>query len=100
MILADVPDATMAAPQNGHRSAVTSGLSDDSAPAYVSFSWKGNVGQGDWAAVPDGFSAVYTVRFRAASPDQKLTVEWKLTSEPNRFLGQARLQAATLAVEP
>ena len=79
---------------------LTARLSDDSAPAYVSSSWNGNLGQGEWAPVPDGFSAVYTIRFRAASPAQKLTVEWKLTSEPNRFLGQARLQAATLAVEP
>jgi hypothetical protein len=79
---------------------LTARLSDDSAPAYVSSSWDGNIGHGDWAPVPDGFSAVYTIRFRAASPDQKLTVEWMLTSEPNRFLGQARLQAATLAVGP
>jgi hypothetical protein len=72
-------------------------LSDDSAPAYISNCWDGNAGHGDWAPVPDGFSAVYTIQYRAASPGQKLTVEWKLTSEPNRFRGQARMQAATLS---
>ena len=35
-----------------------------------------------------------------AAPDQKLSIEWNLTSEPNRFLGQARLQTATVSVEP
>lgn len=79
---------------------LTARLTDDSAPAYVSASWNGNAGHGEWAPVPDGFSAVYTIRFRAASSGRKLTVEWKLTSEPNRFLGQARLQAATLSVAP
>lgn len=79
---------------------LTASLSDGSAPAYVSSTWNGNQGQGEWAPVPAGFSAVYTIRFRAAAPDQKLSIEWKLTSEPNRFLGQARLQAATISVEP
>lgn len=76
----------------------TATLSDGSAPPYVSRTWNGNAGQGDWAAVPGSFSAVYTVRYRAASAKQKLIVEWKLSSEPNQFLGQARLQAATLSV--
>ena len=71
-------------------------MSDDSAPAYVSSAWNGNAAFA-WAAVPDSFSAVYTIRYRAASADQKLTVEWKLTSEPNQFLGQARIQASTLS---
>jgi hypothetical protein len=66
---------------------------------YVSSTWNGNLGQGNWAPVPDGFAAVYVIRFRATAPGQRLAVEWKLTSEPNRFLGQARLQAATLAEE-
>jgi len=74
---------------------LTAKLSDDSAPAYVS-KWNGNAAF-DWAAVPDAFSAVYTIRYRAASMAQKLSIEWRLVSEPNQFLGQARLQAATLA---
>jgi len=73
-------------------------LSDHAAPPYISSTWDGNAGNGAWAAVPDGFSAVYTIRYRAASAGQQLTITWKLTSEPNRFLGQARLQAATLAL--
>jgi uncharacterized protein YndB with AHSA1/START domain len=52
---------------------------------------------GHWAPVPAGFSAVYTIRYRSATPGQHLTVTWALDDEPNRFLGQARLQAATLA---
>jgi len=71
-------------------------LSDSSAPDYVSSTFDGNLAQ-VWAPVPDGFAGMYTIRYRAATPDQKLTVTWKLSSEPNRFLGQARLQAATLA---
>jgi len=43
------------------------------------------------------FTTVYTLRYRAASPDQMLQVTWALDGEPNRFLGQARLQAVTLA---
>jgi len=80
----------------GAGATLTAKLSDDSAPPYVSSTWNGNAAF-DWAAVPDGFSAVYTIRYHAASAGQKLTVQWKLSSEPNRFLGQARIQAATLA---
>jgi len=76
---------------------LTATLSDDSAPAYISNTWNGNGSPMAWAAVPGGFSAVYTIRYHAAAADQKLTVEWKLSSEPNQFVGQARLQAATLA---
>jgi hypothetical protein len=75
----------------------TATLSDGSAPAYVSTTWTGNSGMGNWAAAPGGFSTVFQVRFRAASDDQKLTVEWKLEDEPNRFRAQLRFQAATLA---
>jgi len=84
----------------GAGAALTAKLSDDSAPAFVSSSWNANAGNGDWAPVPDTFAAVYTIRYRAAKPGQTLKVEYKLTSEPNRFLGQARLQAATVVTEP
>ncbi len=75
-------------------------LSDGSAPAYESTSWSGNLGQGDWAAVPDGFSAAFTLRYHASRPDEKLRITWELADEPNRFLGQIRLQAATLKLLP
>jgi hypothetical protein len=78
---------------------LTAKLSDGSAPPYVSHSWNANGGNGDWAVVPDEFSAVYTIHFRAATQNQKLIVEWKLASDPDRFSGQARLQAATLTTE-
>jgi len=42
------------------------------------------------------FTGVYTLRYRAAAPGQTLAVTWTLSNEPNRFLGQAPLQAATL----
>ena len=71
-------------------------LSDGSAPAYESSSWSGNLGNGNWAAVPDGFSAVFTIRFRASRPGEKLKISWELSDEPNRHLGQIRLQGATL----
>lgn len=58
--------------------------------------WSGNRGQGRWAAVPDGFSVCFSVRHRADRPGAKLRIEWILDDEPNRFLGQVRLQAATL----
>lgn len=74
---------------------LTAHLSDSSAPDYVSSTFNGNAAF-PWAAVPGGFTGVYTLRYHAASPDQKLVVTWVLDSEPNRFLGQARLQAATL----
>jgi len=81
----------------GAAATLSATLSDDSAPAYVSTVWDGNASRFAWAAVPGGFSAVYTIRYHAAKASQKLTVEWKLASEPNRFVGQVRLQAATLA---
>jgi hypothetical protein len=71
-------------------------LSDNSAPPYVSKTWNGNSGQGNWAPVPGDFAVVYTLRYHAASPGQTLAIEFKLDNEPNRFLGQARLGAATL----
>jgi hypothetical protein len=40
---------------------------------------------------------VYTIRYRAGSPNQNLKVQWILDGEPNQWLGQARLQAATLS---
>jgi hypothetical protein len=81
----------------GARGKFVAKLSDGSAPEYVSTTWNSNAAF-DWAPVPGAFSAVYTVRYRAASPNQKLTVQWILDGEPNRFLGQARLQAATLSL--
>lgn len=83
----------------GAGGAFTAKLSDDSAPGFVSTLWNGNAGNGDWAPVPDQFNAVYEIHYRAASANQKLTVEWKLNSEPNRFAGQCRVQAATLSLE-
>lgn len=80
---------------DGARGEFSAQLSDGSAPDFLSTTWNGNAAF-DWAPVPSDFHAVYTVRFRAASPGQKLTVRWKLVGEPNRFLGQARLQSATL----
>ena len=85
---------------NGAGGEFTAKLSDGSAPDYVSHAWNGNAGNGDWAPVPDGFSAVYTIHYHAASAGQKLAVEWKLASEPNAFAGQGRMQAVTLAEEP
>ena len=75
---------------------LTATLSDGSAPEYVSRCFNGNAAS-PWAPVPDGFTGVYTLRYRAASAGEKLTVSWALDGEPNQFLGQARMQAATLA---
>jgi hypothetical protein len=69
-----------------------------SAPDYATDSFNGNLAF-SWAPVPGGFSSVYTIKYRAASANQKLTVTWALDAEPNRFLGQARLQAATLGAD-
>jgi len=74
---------------------LTAHLSDGSAPDYVSKTFDGNLSN-SWSPVPGGFTGVYTLRYRAAGPGQTLVVTWTLASEPNRFLGQARLQAATL----
>lgn len=79
----------------GARCKLTAHLSDGSAPDYVSTTWNGNRAF-DWSPVPSAFTAVYTLRYRAAASGQKLLVTWTLDGEPNRFLGQARLQAATL----
>ncbi len=81
---------------NGARGIFRASLSDDSSPDIVDVTWDGNRGT-DWAPVPGDFSAVYTVRFHAASPGAKLRVSWGLESEPNRFVGQIRMQAATLS---
>ena len=83
----------------GAGATLTAKLSDDSAPPLVSQSWNGNSGNGAWAAVPGGFAAEYTIRYRAASTGQHVTVQYALTSEPTRFRGQARLQAATLGTK-
>ena len=80
----------------GARGKLSAKLSDGSAPDYVSTTWDGNRSF-EWAPIPGEFTAVYTIRFRAASPNQKLQVTWTLDGEPNRFLGQARMQAATLS---
>ena len=82
---------------NGATCSLTATLSDNSAPPYVSKTWSGNSGHGSWAPVPGDFAVVYTIRYRAASPSQTLKIEYKLEDEPNRFAGQARLGAATLA---
>ena len=74
---------------------LTAHLSDGSAPDYVSPTFDGNLSNA-WSAVPGGFVGAYTLRYRAAGPGQTLVVTWTLATEPNRFLGQARLQAATL----
>ena len=76
---------------------LTAHLSDSSAPDYVSKTFDGNLAF-DWAPIPGGFTGVYTIRYRAASANQTLTVTWKLDHEPNQSLGQARLQCATLAL--
>jgi hypothetical protein len=81
---------------NGATCSLSATLSDHSAPAYVSKTWTGNSGHGDWAPVPGDFAVVYTIRYRAAAPSQSLKIEYKLEEEPNRFSGQARLGAATL----
>ncbi len=81
----------------GAHGKLTAHLSDNSAPDYVSDTWDGNAGQGHWAAVPGSFYAVYTLRYRAASPGQNITVSWVLIDEPNRARGQARIQAAALS---
>ena len=75
-------------------------LSDHSALPYVSKTWTGNSGNGSWAPVPGDFATVYTIRYRAASEAQTLKVEFTLDAEANRFLGQARIGAATLASAP
>ena len=78
---------------------LTAHLSDGSAPDCISNTFNGNLSS-SWAPMPDGFTtitAMYTLRYRAASANQTLNVTWALTGEPNRFLGQARIQATTLA---
>lgn len=81
---------------SGAACVLTAHLSDGSAPDYVSKTFDANLAF-PWAPVPDSFTAQYTLRYRAATPGQKLVVTWTLDGEPNRFLGQARLQAATLS---
>lgn len=80
---------------NGARGVLSAELSDGSAPEVTCNAWNGNRAN-DWSPVPAGFSAVYTLRFRAATENQTIRVRWKMDSEPNRFHGQIRLQAATL----
>jgi len=80
---------------NGGKGEFSAELSDASAPLFVDTGWNGDQFQ-SWSAVPGEFSAVYTLRFRAASENQTLKVRWRLADEPNRFLAQIRLQAAVL----
>ena len=82
---------------NGAEGTLTAHLSDGSAPDYVSNTFNGNRSFA-WSPVPAGFTTVYTLRYHAGSPNQKLIVTWTLSNEPNQFAGQARLQAATLAL--
>lgn len=84
----------------GASCSLTATLSDDSAPPYVSSAWSGNSGRGNRSPVPGDFAAVYTIRYRAASDAQTLKVEFKLDADANRFVGQARLSAATLSRTP
>jgi len=99
-VAADTTERTLRVYVSGIEGAgckLTASLSDGSAPDYVSDSFNGNLAFG-WAPVPGGFSGVYTLKYRAGSAGQHLRVTWQLDSEPNRFLGQARLQAATVCV--
>lgn len=81
----------------GIRGKLAARLSDGSAPEYVSITFDANTtGQG-FAPGSGAFSAVYTMRYKAAKPGQTLEVSWTLDGEPNHFLGQARLQAVTLS---
>lgn len=41
-------------------------------------------------------ASAYPLRDHAADPGQTLVVTWTLSTEPNRFSGQAQLQTATL----
>jgi len=81
---------------SGASCTLTASLSDNSAPPYVSKTWSGNSGLGNWAPVPGDFAVLYTLRYHAATSPQTLAIDFKLDNEPNRFLGQARLGAATL----
>jgi len=84
---------------NGVSCSLTATLSDGSASPYVSKTWTGNSGQGNWTPVPGDFAVVYTIHYHAASAGQSLKIDFKLENEPNRFLGQARLSAATLSLQ-
>lgn len=81
---------------NGAHGKLSASLSDGSAPDISCDAWRGNRAQ-QWAAVPDEFSAVYIIRYRAAAEKQSMTVKWEMIDEPNRFIGQIRIQAATLS---
>lgn len=74
-------------------------LSNDSGPEYVSTFFNANRNGRLWSPIPGSMNGFYELRFRAASPDQALEVSLELASEPNRFRGQVRLQAATLRLE-
>ena len=80
---------------NGARGQLGVSLSDDSAPVLSSDVFNGNRA-GNGTPVPDGFSGVYVVKFRAKSANQTLNVSWGMKSEPNQWAGQIRLQAITL----
>jgi hypothetical protein len=62
----------------GARGKFVATLSDGSAPEYVSTTWNGNASGFDWSPVPGGFAAVYTIRYRAASANQRLKLQWIL----------------------
>lgn len=70
-------------------------LSDDSAPAVVDDTWNLNRSP-KWIPIPDTTAIRYVIRFRAAMPDAKLKVTWRLKAEPTAFRSQLRLRAATL----
>ena len=81
---------------NGSQGKLQVSLSDESAPALVSTVFNGNRGNGNGSPVPDGFTGVYVVKFRAKSAGQTLNVSWGMENDPNQWAGQVRLQAITL----
>ena len=81
---------------NGASGKLEAKLSDGSAPPLVSTVFNGNLGNGNWAPVPDGFNGVYQIEFAAKTAGQSLEVSWSMNDEPNQWAGQMRLQAVTL----
>ena len=80
---------------NGGQGEFSCSLSDGSAPSFSDRTWNANLSH-PWAPVPAEAAVCFTVRFRAEGEGESLEVSWKLVGEPNRFLSQIRLQAATL----
>ncbi|BCM94271.1 hypothetical protein IAD21_06174 [Abditibacteriota bacterium] len=70
-------------------------LSDASAPNYVSTVWDGILSPSVYM-LDGGWSAVYTLRYKASKPDQKLEVSFEISNEKNSYSAQGQLQAITL----